>query len=111
MLTKVLQNLQILTVNKMSKYTKIPFCRWRRKVPESFAKVLVIYQRCFKHLHGEESLTITYEEIVVQLVEIFPMLYGERNSNTLFPGARRSQENSVHIMKTIFFNIQFSVPA
>ena len=80
-------------------------------MPQSLAKILIVYQRCFKQLHGEESLTITYEVIVVQLVEIFYLFYGERNSNTLFPGARRSQENSVHILKTTFFNIQFSVPA
>jgi hypothetical protein len=78
-------------------------------VPETFAKVLVIYQRCFKQLHGEEFLTITYEVIVVQLAEIFHMFYGEINANTLFPGARRSQENSVHILKplSLIFSLVF----
>ena len=38
-----------------------------------------------------------YHLIVVQLVETFHKFCGKRNLNTVFLGARRSQENSVHI--------------
>jgi len=49
--------------------------------------------------------------IVVQLVETFHMFFGKRNSITVFLQALRSQENSVHTLKTILFNIEFCVPA